>query len=323
MSGPPENADTSGSHSARSTGDAEAERLTLVVLAAGLSRRFGRSKVLEPVGPSGEALPQYTVHDAMCAGFDRVVFVVHPGAGSLVRDRLGARLPAGIEAEFVPQTMTRRVRPRDRPWGTGAAVLAAAPAVTGPFAVANADDLYGRRAFEIAAAQLRPTTADGAPVNAIIGFRLRATLSPAGGVSRAICRVRPDGTLDDIEEVLEVVDDGPRMVGRAAGSGEPRSLRGDELVSMNLWAFRPEFISRLEAQFERFIAAHGRSADAEFLIGDAVRLLVAAGVTTFAVIDCDSPWCGITHPGDRELLVRTIARMVERGHYPSPLPGHL
>jgi len=273
--------------------------LTLVVLAAGLSRRFGRPKVLEPVGPSGEALPQYTVHDAMCAGFDRVVFVIHPGAGSLVRDRLGARLPAGIEAEFVPQTTAPGARPRDRPWGTGAAVLAAAHAVTGPFAVANADDLYGRHAFEIAADQLRATSVGAAPVNAIIGFRLRATLSPAGGVSRAICRVGPDGTLRDIEEVLEVVEDGSGIVGRAAGSGEPRSLCGDELVSMNLWALRPGIVPRFEAQLERFVAAHWRSADAEFLIGDAVRSLVAAGAATFTVLDCDSPWCGITHPGDR------------------------
>jgi hypothetical protein len=296
--------------------------LTLVILAAGLSRRFGRSKPLEPVGPHGETLPQYTVYDAMRAGFRRVVFVVHPDAAGLLGDHLGPRLPPEVEPSFVSQTAASQARHRAKPWGTGAAVLAAGGELAGPFAVANADDLYGRGAFEEAARHLRSARADGQCRHALVGFRLRETLSGAGGVSRAICQVSACGSLLGVQEVLEVRDTAQGVVGRAAATGERRILVGSELVSMNLWAFFPDVLPHLARAFERFYARHGESDAAEFLIGDAVQALVATESGRVLVLPCASRWHGITHPADREPLVRTLTRLVDEGRYPSPLPGH-
>lgn len=296
--------------------------LTLVVLAAGLSRRFGRSKTLEPLGPCGETLPQYTVYDAMRAGIRRAVFVVHPEGGARVRDHLATRLPEGMEALFVPQSAGSAAHRRARPWGTGAAVLAARCAVDGPFVVANGDDLYGAAAVEIAARHLLAPGPVRARTHAIVGFRLRETLSSAGGVSRAVCRASASGLLLDLEEVLDIRDQRGAIGGHAAGSGERRTLSGDALVSMNLWAFFPEMLSLLERPFDRFRAAQSESADAEYLLGEAVHSFVDAGSAAVRVLACDSTWHGITHRADRDPLVRALERMVEEGHYPSPLPGH-
>ena len=254
---------------------------TLVILAAGLGKRYaGGIKQLAPVGPRGETLLEYTAFDAARAGFGRAVLVVRPG---IEPPRLrGLEVAVALQAE---------------PLGTAHAVMAAEREVHGPFAVANADDLYGREAVATMARFL----GDGGDAWAVAGYRLADTLSPEGGVSRAICRTDAEGWLTGIEERRNVT------------SG------GDELVSMNLWAFTPALFGILRAGF----AAHRAQPNAgEYILPDAVAKVVAARQARVRVLPARSQWIGITHAADRPRVAERVAQLVASGVYPSPLwPG--
>ena len=252
--------------------------LTLVILAAGLGKRYGGGvKQLAPVGPAGETLLEYTAYDAARAGFTRAVLVVRPGTEP---PRLrGLDVAVALQSE---------------PLGTAHAVLAAEEAVKSPFAVANADDFYGREAIATMARFL----GEGGDAWAVAGYRLADTLSPEGGVSRAVCRTDADGWLTDIEERRNVT------------SG------CDELVSMNLWAFTPRVFGILRAGFD----AHVKQPSAgEYILPDAVAAVVAAGQGRVRVLPARSQWIGITHAADRPRVAERVARLVEAGVYPSPL----
>lgn len=298
--------------------------LTLVVLAAGLSSRYGGAmKQTDAVGPNGETLLDYGVYDAIHAGFTHIVFVVRPEIEDDFRTRL-ARLPRGVSGVCACQVLGQVPAgfgvpsARTKPWGTGHATLAAADDATTPFAVVNADDFYGASAFRAMADHLRHHHAARPPRFALVGYRLKDTLSRHGGVSRAICHLDADRRVRSVVEVFDVLRRGDRVTGRLP-DGEPVSLTGDELVSMSFWGFTPVVFPMLEARFAAFLAARGHDPAAEFLLPTAVSDMIAVGEAELVALTAGDTWCGMTSRQDRDEVAVRIGGMVRRGEYPTPL----
>ncbi|MFI5211072.1 MAG: NDP-sugar synthase [Gemmatimonadales bacterium] len=296
---------------------------SLVLLAAGMGSRYGGLKQLDPVGPHGETLMDYSIHDALRAGFDRVVFVIRPEIEreflATIGNRYRNRLAVGIahqRLDAIPADLLAPVE-RTRPWGTGQAVLAAQGMVEGGFAVANADDFYGRPAFEALAAFLSAPGAHDASAHAVVGFRLRHTLSPSGTVNRALCRTDQAGWLTAIEEVFGISADGEGR-GRGVTAGRPAVLEADDLVSMNLWGLRPSVFEPLREEFERFLRSAG-AAQGEYYLPTAVESLIRAERARVRLLAPDSPWFGLSHAADRPIVVRKIRELIEQGTYPEHL----
>lgn len=302
--------------------------LQLVILAAGLGSRYGGMKQMEAVGPGETTLMEYSLYDARRAGFGEAIFVIRAEMEEAVRDfaaaRFGARLPWRTAIQRLEDVPPGTAVPADRvkPWGTGHAVLAAAPLIRGPFAVANADDFYGAEAFAALAAFLRERGGDRPPSYAIAGYRLRDTVSAAGGVNRGACRADADGWLETIEEVKGLVaaaNPAEGYTGRGE-SGAPVRLAGDALVSMNLWGFTPAVLDLLRRGLVEFLQspeARGR----EYLLPTVVRGAVGRGECRVRVLETSSRWFGLTHPGDRPEVAAALQGLVAQGRYPERLWG--
>lgn len=300
---------------------------TLVVMAAGIGSRFGGTKQLASVGPDGEAFLDFAMADAVAAGADKAVLVVRSQIEDDVRRHVEARHPdQPPEIAYVCQD--RGAPPRSKPWGTAHAVLAAAPAVDGPFVVCNADDYYGPAAFSA----LASGTAGLAPDRAVLcGFRLDRTLPSEGAVSRGICTVS-EGRLRDIVEhhgvarasasasaPVHTPDRAPAPApdrsartpapGRITAADPPVTLPGDAVASMNLWAFPTAAFDWLEEGFARFLAAHGQDESIEYLLPAAVAENVESGSLTVDVVTTDETWVGVTNPDDLHPARSAIAAM--------------
>lgn len=287
--------------------------LHLVVLAAGLGSRFGGTKQLAAVGPTGEVILDYTITDARRAGFDRLVLVVRRDIEELViahlHDVHGAALPYRLvyQDELGPA--------RAKPWGTGHAVLTAAGAVDGPFAVVNADDFYGRRPFERLAAVLRAPTA---PPNRhhLVAYELARTLSPSGSVSRGVCSADADGTLTSIVEHLAI---SRRPDGRIVSTDPQAELAADAPVSMNLWGLQPSMFEELRRAWDTFMLERGDDPTAELQLPTVIDAAVAAGRASVALERTDAAWMGVTYPDDLADVQAKLSALVRAGEYPSPL----
>ncbi|MYE33627.1 MAG: galactokinase [Gemmatimonadales bacterium] len=314
------------------------ERPTLVILAAGRSTRFGRAKQLEPVGPGGASLIEYAVYDAVRAGFGRFVLVVRESQQDEFEASLTPLRAAGlslsfacqrlVDADLVPLPPPGRVRP----WGTGFAVLAAAAALPRqtPFAVCNADDFYGRVAYERLAHALAAPPAD---IRAFAATSpLADTLSAHGGVSRGLCEPGPDGTLLHMTEGLDLRLDGvaaragddaespatpPGVIGRTA-SGAAVRVDADSPACMGLWGFFPVILPLLEERFRDFLAESPGIED-EFYLSEAVGNLAAAERTRCGLVPVGPGWMGVTFPEDRERVADSLRRLTEAGAYPVDL----
>lgn len=293
----------------------------LVVLAAGLSTRYGRLKQVDPVGPSGESIMDYNVYDAARAGFSKVVFVTRPEIEDVVRGHVEAMVAGALDVAFVHQTLDQvpaELPPppdRKRPWGTGHAVLCAAAGIAGPFAVCNADDLYGRDAFRQLFGHLSahplPTEA------AMVGYTLSDTLSGQGGVARGICVLGRDHLLQQVTEVREIRLVDGWITGEAAG--ETVELQGNEVVSMNLWGFSDPVVVLLRRQFRRFLARWGGDNDAEFPLSTALSEQVQLGTIRVAVLRGKGDWFGVTHAADHGEAQAKLKARIEEGAYPADL----
>jgi MobA-like NTP transferase protein len=281
--------------------------LTLVVMAAGLGSRFGGMKQVAETGPSGEALLDYAVYDALRCGFDDVVLVVSEASVEAVEAHVAKGCGRRVDVRYALQQAGGRAKP----WGTGHAVLSACTQVDGSFGVVNADDFYGPESFEVLGARLR---ADD-PNHTLVAFRLLESLSPNGGVSRGVCQVDA-GVLTSITELHDVV-----AVEGGVRCREGVALTGDELISTNLWGFRRSFCAVLADEFALFLGEHGDDPDAEFLIGDAVAALPARGEEHVVVVPTTEPFLGVTYADDMTGVTREIAALVDAGRYPSPLWG--
>lgn len=296
--------------------------LPLVVLAAGLSTRYGRLKQLDPLGPGGEAIMDFNVFDAARAGFDEVTYVVRRDILDDVRRHVDDIIGGAIPTRFVCQELGQlpdgfRAPPeRVKPWGTAHAVLCAAEEVDPPFAVCNADDLYGPAAFERLHDFL---TSDPLPTEAaLVGYTLGDTLSGAGGVARGICLI---GKHDHLERVTEVQNiqkvDG--WITGVTTEGEPVELTGQELVSMNLWGFTQPVIDLLGRQFRRFLESWGADTHAECYLSTTVNAQIELGATRVKVLGAPDNWFGVTHAADRDRSRAILRERVASGAYPRRL----
>lgn len=296
--------------------------LTVVVLAAGMGSRFGGIKQLEGVGPNGETLMDYSLYDALRAGFGRVVFIIRRDIEEAFRQRVGRAYEGRMDVAYAFQEsndLPSGFTPpsgRTKPWGTGHAVLAAEPQVRGPFCVINADDFYGRSAMTALAAFLSqncdPRTC------AMVGYTLRATLSDYGAVSRGVCRISADGDLEDIREITKIERHGPGA--RYPGpDGGWRELSGDETVSMNLWGFPLSIFGLFRERFIAFLRTSAASGTAEFYAPVAVQELMQEGLVRVRVLGGGDAWCGVTYREDKAHAQSVIADLIERGVYPRVL----
>lgn len=296
---------------------------TLLVLAAGMGSRFGGLKQIAPVGPQGETMLDYSVFDAIRAGFGKVVFVIREEFASQFRETVGARFADRIAIDYAFQRLDdlppgfRVPDGRSKPWGTGHAVYAAREVVKEPCAVINADDFYGADAYRRAAAFLsRP---DLAPDHyCLVGYHLHTTLSDHGSVNRGITR-REDGILRELEEVVGIARGPDGVLHGTAGNGEARTLRDDDIVSLNCWGFPPQFFPALAARFHDFLAASGDDPTKEFFLPDAVHALIADGGARCTVLDTSATWFGVTYPDDLPAVASAIGELIARAEYPSPL----
>ena len=283
--------------------------LALVVLAAGMGSRYGGLKQLEPVGPKGEILLDYSVADALRAGFTKVVFVIRREMLDLFAETVGVRYERKIAVEYAFQELEPlpggRVSPpgRSKPWGTGHAVLAAASLLRTPFAVINADDYYGALGF----AELADFLGTAEPGDyAMVGYSLEKTLSDHGTVSRGICRADERGYLIDITERTAIARTPEGIV---AEGNPPILLTGEEPTSMNFWGLMPDFLEKLELLFEEFLEERGEDLKTEFYLPAAVSSLIASGEASVRLLHSNDPWLGLTYPEDRPLVVAALAEM--------------
>jgi len=295
---------------------------TLAVMAAGIGSRYGGLKQIEPVGPSGEIVIDYSIYDAIRAGFGRVVFIIRRDIEAAFRAISDAHFAGRIACDYVFQELDRlppgfAAPPgRVKPWGTGHALLMCREAVREPFAAINADDFYGRRSFAALAEYLRGVRPDSTDY-ALVGFTLRNTLSEHGSVARGVCAADERGRLTSIVERLKIEKAGDGA--RYEENGEWRPLTGDEPVSMNMWAFTPRLFESLEAGFRRFLPGALAQPKAEFLIPTHVGGEVAAGRATVRVLETPEQWLGVTYPEDKPAVAAGIRERIARGEYPANL----
>ncbi len=297
---------------------------TLVILAAGMGSRYGGMKQLEPVGPGGETIMDYSIYDALRAGFGQALFVIRADMNDAFRETIGRRYERHISVAYAFQRLEdlpagHTVPPgREKPWGTGHAVLAAAGQVHEPFAVVNADDFYGANSFAALGRFLQENDTGDVPTYAMVGFTLRETLSDSGTVNRGCCRCTADGWLEEITEIANIAPHGSdaRYVD---ASGNEHVLSGDTRVSMNTWGFRPVFLQHLRARFNRFLEQNGTSSTAEFHLPTGVQQLMRAGRARVRVLPTPDRWVGVTHKEDRPRVIKMIGELVSRGDYPRKL----
>ncbi len=297
--------------------------LTLLILAAGVGSRYGGFKQLDRLGPAGETLIDYALHDALRAGFRRAVFVVSDRLADECRamfaPRWGRRLELGFAVQTVRQFPAGVTVPdnRTKPWGTAHAVLAARGQVAAPFTVVNADDFYGRAAYRLAAEFLQGI--DPAAMRAaVVGYRLAETLSEHGTVSRAVCELDARGRVRALTERLEIRRDAATIVYRdEAGRWQPVS--GEAWVSMNMLAFTPAVFTSLEQYFADFVAESGSDPAAEFRLPQALNRLLAEGRGEVALLAGAAGWFGMTYQADRPAAVARLRRLAAAGDYPEPL----
>jgi hypothetical protein len=299
---------------------------TLVVMAAGLGSRYGGLKQIDPVGPEGEVILEYSVFDALRAGFEKVVFLIRHDIEDAFREKVGRTVERRVDTAYAFQELDQlpagRQVPGERrkPWGTGHAVLACGQAVSTPFAVVNADDFYGATAFQALAGHLRRAQdQDDRYDYSMVGYRLDRTLSEFGQVARGICVVSPEGELLEVRERtrieqrsggVEYTDNGVDWI----------PLAPETMVSLNAWGFTPSVFAELRARFVHFLERNvDRLPTAEFFLPDVVGELIREQRARVHVLPTAEKWFGVTYPGDVPRVRTAIAELTAAGLYPRPL----
>ena len=304
------------------------KKTALVIMAAGLGSRFGKGiKQLAKVGPSGEIIMEYSIHDALEAGFNKVVFIIRKDIEKEFKEIIGDKIEKVAEVAYVYQDLNDLPEgftcPEDRtkPWGTGQAVLAAKKAVQEPFLVINADDYYGKEAFGKIHDYLVEEKEAGEKMDiCMAGFILENTLSDNGGVTRGVCALNPDRKLVGITETYNIqkTEEGPAAVDEE--TGEKNYLDAQTLVSMNMWGFQPEFMEVLEKGFSEFLAeVQPGDIKKEYLLPGVVDQMIKEGKAEVSVLKTHDTWFGVTYQEDKEIVMKSFKELEEKGVYTNPL----
>lgn len=293
----------------------------LVILAAGMASRYGSAKQVERFGPFGEKIIDYSIYDAIRAGFGKVVFVIREEFLEVMKSNVGDKLPEDIEVAYAYQDFdlkkfgVERVVERQKPWGTGHAVMSAAHEVDRPFCVINADDFYGYDAFRKMAEFLREKAND--QEMALVGFEIGNTLSDFGYVSRGVCEVNETDHLQSVTERTNIYRKEDAIV--YAQQDVETVIPADTRVSMNFWGFTPKIFDIAGALFPAFVEANYENPKAEFFIPDLPDYMVKHGIAKFSVLPTDAKWFGVTYKEDKEQVQQSIQELIRQGHYPSRL----
>ena len=296
---------------------------TLFVLAAGMGSRYGGLKQLDPLGPNGETIMDYSIYDAMKSGFGKVVFVIRKDFEDDFRNKILSKYEGHIPVEVVFQSTDALPEgfscPADRtkPWGTNHAVLMGKDVIKEPFAVINADDFYGRDAFEVMAKELMGER-DKKGDYCMVGFRVGNPMTENGSVARGVCETK-DGLLSSIVERTAISYDKNHDIVFNDENGVERHLEPNTPVSMNLWGFTPDYFDYSEREFVKFLEKDINTPKAEFFIPLVVDTLINSGEATVKVLDTDSKWFGVTYAADRPGVVAKFAELHDNGTYPSKL----
>jgi UTP-glucose-1-phosphate uridylyltransferase len=298
-------------------------RPTLFVLAAGMGSRYGGLKQLDGLGPNGETIMDYSIYDAIKAGFGKIVFVIRPSFEKDFREVVVDKFKDLIDVDIVFQEINNvpegctYTPEREKPWGTNHAVLMGKDAIKEPFAVINADDFYGQESFAILADFLRSVEGKQNEY-CMVGYRVGNTLSESGAVSRGVCVVDENGNLQNVVERTHI-EEKSGTVFYLDEKGEEVSIHQNTPVSMNMWGFTPDYFDYSLEYFKEFLAENGQKLKSEFYIPLAVNNLIVKGKVTCKVLDTPSKWFGVTYAEDRPQVVLKINELVRRGQYPEKL----
>lgn len=296
---------------------------TLLILAAGMGSRYGGLKQFDPVGPNGEIIIDYSIHDAIRAGFGKLVFVIRHYFEEAFKEKIGSRFEGIVETAHAYQELDACLdgfelpEDREKPWGTGHAILVAQDVIDEPFAVINADDYYGINSFKVMADFLSGKEVSPS-LYSMVGFVLRNTLSEYGTVARGVCECDDKMFMKKVVERTKI-----EKVGEAARYYDPdesiHELTGDEIVSMNLWGVHQSIFEHLRNQFKDFLARFGNEKKTEFYIPSVIDSLVQNGKAAVKVLPTDDSWFGVTYRQDKEIAERSIKALIEKGLYPERL----
>lgn len=296
---------------------------TLFVLAAGMGSRYGGLKQLDGLGPHGETIMDYSIYDAIHAGFGKVVFVIRKDFEHDFRDKILPKYKGHIPVEVVFQSIDKLPDgfkcpdERTKPWGPAHAVLMAKGTINEPFAVINADDFYGRNSFEVLAKELnRPRDRKGD--YCMVGFRIGNTMTENGGVNRGVCQTKK-GLLTSVEECKEIQYNGDHEIFYTDSDGKEHKLDANVPVSMNMWGFTPDYFDYAEREFTNFLEKDLNTPKSEQVIPDVADILIKSGEATIKVLDTDSKWFGVTYAEDRPGVVSKFAELHKSGLYPEKL----
>lgn len=295
---------------------------TLLILAAGMGSRFGGLKQVEPVGPNGEAIIDYSIYDAIKAGFGKVVFVIRESFADAFKEKFDPLLKGKIEVEYVFQELDNLPEGftvpenREKPWGTAHAILVTKDVINEPFCALNADDFYGYNAYKVMAEFL--TQSANPTEYSMVGYKLSHTLSDYGSVSRGICDVDENDLLRKIVETTKILKKDGKIIS-IEPDGSEKELTGNESASMNIWGFKPSVFPILEEKFTGFLNNHINEPKSEIYIPSVVFDMIQGKKVTVKVLKADSPWFGVTYKEDKSRVVAKINKLIEEGEYPEKL----
>lgn len=295
---------------------------TLLILAAGMGSRFGGLKQVEPVGPNGEAIIDYTIYDAIQAGFGKVVFIIRESFAEAFKEKFDAKLGGKIKVDYVFQELDNLPEGfelpegREKPWGTAHAILVAKDVIKEPFCAINADDFYGTNAYKIMADYL--TTSTNENEYAMVGYQLKNTLSNHGSVSRGICTVDENKNLVKIVETTKIFKKGNAALS-VEEDGSETPMTGNESASMNFWGFHPSIFKALESKFVDFLTTEINKPKSEMYIPSVVFEMIEEQKTSVKVLEANSPWFGVTYKEDKPIVEEKIKTLIEQGVYPKLL----
>ena len=296
---------------------------TLLVLAAGMGSRYGGLKQIDPVGPNGEIILDYSIFDAIRGGFGKVVFVIRKDIEQEFRSLVSARWEDKIQVEYAFQQLDALPAPftvpegRVKPWGTGHAILAAADLINEPFSAINADDFYGRSAYALMGKVLAEDT--NPAQHYMVGYPLKKTLSEFGTVARGICRTTEDGILTEVVERTKIASTGNGTARYDDGEGTVIDFTGDEIASMNFWGFKPSLFAELKTRFVTFLEKQGKELKSEFFIPFVVEELIAEKKASVKVLESEDSWFGVTYREDKPAVQSNIRNLIASGAYPEKI----
>ncbi len=298
---------------------------TLVIMAAGIGSRYGGLKQIDPIGPNGEIIMDYSIYDALKAGFEKVIFIIKEDIEEAFKEKIGDKISRLVKTEFVYQSVDdlpegfKVPEGRSKPWGTGHAVMSCRNAVDTPFAVINADDFYGQSSFQVLANYLKGAQDKNKYQYSMVGFVLENTLTENGHVARGVCSVTKEGYLSGVAERTRIEKFGSETKYTEDGDNWVTIPRGS-LVSMNTWGFTPSIFKELEGRFPKFLKDNSEKiGKAEYFLPNVVGELILENKADVKVLSSHERWYGVTYQNDKPMVKQAIINLIQQGKYPEDL----